>query len=78
MWGADYELTNLLGSPWQRDCVFNSLAQGVHNYVRLALLLLLLNEEVKPLYNQMEEPELENLPIAQANKNPFPAGINAC
>lgn len=41
-------------------------------------LLLLSNEEVKPLYNQVEEPELENLPIAPANENPFPTGSNAC
>lgn len=42
------------------------------------LLLLLSNEEVKPLYNQVEEPEFENLPITLANENPFPTGINAC
>lgn len=61
--------------------VSNSLAWGDHNYVRLAfffsLLLLLLNKEVKPLYNQVLEPELENLPIAPAKENPFPTGINA-
>ena len=41
-------------------------------------LLLLFNKEVKPLYNLVEEPELENLPITPANENPFPTGINAC
>lgn len=41
-----------------------------------SLLLLLLNKEVKSRYNQVEEPELENLPIAPAKENPFPTGIN--
>lgn len=41
-------------------------------------LLLLLNKEVKPLYNQVEELEIDNLPIIPANENPFPTGINAC
>lgn len=30
---------------------------------RFFFLLLLVNEEVKPLYNQVEKPELEILPI---------------
>lgn len=41
-------------------------------------LLLLLNKDVKPLYNLVEDQELENLPMAPANENPFPTDINAC
>lgn len=56
----------VISSTWVSlaETVLNTLLRGLI-YVRTAFsfLLLLLNKEVKLLYNQVENPELEILPI---------------